>query len=339
MSKKGHLKHLYRKFLEGTHTPEEFETLIGLVKGLKDPDEKSRLTHSIWKTVQAREGAQPPVQRKRPVKKPQQPPARATQRGKKNAGPYRVAAILVATLAVAFLIYRYQRPPAQAVTVLKATAPGQKATFTLPDGTHIKLNSGSRLTYPQPFEGTVRALNLEGEAYFEVARDVRRPMVVRSGGITTTVLGTAFNIKAYPADSAVQVAVASGEVAVATTTGDVDGGAPQAYRLVANTVATYTASDKQLRTGARDVSGLVAWKDGVLRFEGENLVAVAAALERWYGVKVTLENPQIGRCRITAEFRGESLQDVLKVLKVTIGTGYALTPEGAVISGKGCPQE
>src|SRR5690606_29105984 len=90
---------------------------------------------------------------------------------------------------------------------------GQKSTITLSDGTTIKLNSGSRLRYPEAFDEGLREVHLEGEAFFDVARNEHSPFVVRTKSVTTRVLGTSFNIEAFP-DEQISVTVATGKVEV-----------------------------------------------------------------------------------------------------------------------------
>ena len=128
---------------------------------------------------------------------------------------WRVAASIAIVLGIAIVLYLSQSTTG--INYLtKSTERGQKATITLSDGSTVRLNSESSITYPESFAEEIRELELVGEAFFDIKKDQDRPFIVSSHKIETTVLGTSFNINAYDS-TAVSVALVSGKVKVNTT--------------------------------------------------------------------------------------------------------------------------
>ena len=118
--------------------------------------------------------------------------------------------LLVITFGVIFVLQQVGKTQN---LITKTTTRGQKSTITLTDGSQVRLNSESSLIYPERFEENVRSIQLVGEAFFDVARDENRPFIIKSGEVTTTVLGTSFNVSAFP-DEDIEVTVATGKVKV-----------------------------------------------------------------------------------------------------------------------------
>lgn len=343
LHKKEQIQRLYQKFLDQSITQEEFEKLLDLVKNMDDKEERSRLTYQIWKNKRARQHNRKTTlpKRKKKVFTPATggpvPEAKAYKysENRENYLVYKVIAFMV-VIAAAFLIYHMQNPgwlgDERVVYLEKATTAGQKLTVLLSDGSKVQLNSGSKLLYPEKFAKDVRQLTLEGEAFFEVVRRDQSPFKVRSGKLITTVLGTSFNIKAFPENQKIEVAVATGEVQVADA--DEKKLAPQLVR--SNTLASYNPAANKIEVQPFDVQSLIAWKEGVVKFDETRFEEVASTLQRWYGVKIMIENKRIGNCVLYGEFENTSLQSVLRMLKVAIDIEYEFTAEGVSISGNGC---
>src|SRR5690606_2771304 len=132
----------------------------------------------------------------------------------------KVFVVIVLLLTVVPLLYfktEMFKAPSQETTInwmFKETSFGQRNTVKLPDGTLVKLNSGSRIHYPEVFQDSLRLVEFEGEAFFEVAKDVTKPFVIRSGNINTMVLGTSFNLKSATVAESFELAVVTGSVKV-----------------------------------------------------------------------------------------------------------------------------
>ncbi|RYZ95824.1 MAG: hypothetical protein EOP47_25055 [Sphingobacteriaceae bacterium] len=135
---------------------------------------------------------------------------------KRSYNKWLVAASLIGMFITASWFYRYTIlnyiSPVHTLEV--AAVNGNVTHITLGDGTKIWLNGGSKLKYPETFRGKLREITIEGEAFFDVAHDADHPFIVHTGDITTQVLGTSFNIKAYPDEQLLKVDVVSGKVGI-----------------------------------------------------------------------------------------------------------------------------
>ncbi len=244
----------------------------------------------------------------------------------------RVAAISVLGLllgAAAYFVYAPQAKPTAAY-VQSIVPNGKKMTVRLADGTHVWLNAGSRFRYPKSFASATRRVFLEGEAYFEVMPDQGKPFMITSGSVTTTVLGTSFNVKAHPADSTVEVAVLTGRVSVKADS------TRQTVLLPAQK-AVYDLARNELRVEkARNPADYAAWREGGIILESVRMDGIARMLERKYGVTVRFANPATKNCRVTAKFGNVPLAKVLFAVCGAAGATYKTKGNRVVIKGKGC---
>ena len=186
---------------------------------------------------------------------------------------------------------------------------GQKSTITLTDGTRIKLNSNSKLIFPETFSAHSREVELEGEAFFEVSRDPSRPFTITSGNLKTRVLGTSFNVKAYAASNAIKVAVASGKVMV---TSDKLNGSNDELTLLPNEMAVYSKTSDELTMKSFNSLDELAWKDGVLAFKNRDINHITKELAKWYGVTFVLDKKLNYDKDYTGSFDNKSLREVLE---------------------------
>lgn len=167
--------------------------------------------------------------------------------------------------------------PAQLMAI--STPRGKDYHLTLADGTKVWLNAESRLEFPDRFNGNTREVRLQGEAYFEVKKDVKRPFIVHTDYLSTRVLGTSFDVRAYSRKDA-SVTLVSGRVQVKT--GDL------AQILSPGEQAALTGS--QLAVKAVDTYPITQWKEGFFYFDNESLFSIMQELARWYGVNVSFED-------------------------------------------------
>jgi ferric-dicitrate binding protein FerR (iron transport regulator) len=218
--------------------------------------------------------------------------------------------------------------------IAEANPKGQRSELTLPDGSRVWLNADSRLEYPETFADSVRAVSLEGEAFFEVAHNPKQPFLVRLKTGTVRVLGTSFNVRAYPGDSTVETSVLTGRVAF------IPKPKPAARPVLADTVfvlpdfkvtqSLRSARIERLPTVARRQA---AWTENRLEFHDTPLTEIARTLERWYGTPVRLEGES--QCRLTGSFPDpRSLREVMDALALTHLCEYELTRQELVIRGQ-----
>lgn len=350
MSKK-RLKQLLDKFLTDTCSEAEMEELLKLFKkaenepGIKEllddywfqlsevetediAEDKDKWFKEIYSQAITREGVM--VNNKQQWKK-----SGLFSYNNKSSQWLKVAAILVMSFCLSLFYYMLSsdNPENEVVFELKTSGLGERVQFTLPDGTRVQLNSGSRLEYPVPFSETSREVHLEGEAYLIVERDEDRPFLVYTPEMITRVLGTSFNIRSYPEDEQVIVAVSSGKVAVSEND-MLD--SEEGVILEADQWASYNLNTRILSKGSGDISSYVAWHEGVLLYHDKTLGEVAILLERWYGVSISLENEELKDCVIRGEHRNETLVNVLNAITYAFDVEYTIDGRQVLLRGEGC---
>jgi len=206
----------------------------------------------------------------------------------------------------------------------KSTKIGEKFIVTLMDGTNITLNADSKLKYPMRFGEDSREVYLEGEAYFEVAHDSSKRFIVHSGEITTTVLGTRFNINAFQNEKEIIVSLLEGSVKVSTNDliskkGDII--LSPAQQLV------YDKNDETSKVKTFDEQTAAGWKDNVLIFDNEPLEKVLIKLQRTFGVQFELADKSYNNKRIKGNFKNASFWTVAEVIKKATGLQYKTIKE------------
>lgn len=187
----------------------------------------------------------------------------------------------------------------------KVNQAGQRSSHLLPDGTKVWLNVESRMSFPEQFSDTLRQVQLEGEAYFEVAEDEKKPFVVNTVDISTVVLGTSFSVRAYPEDDEIKVALLEGKVRVQV-------GQDEARVMFPGDEIVARKEDLKVAQRAFEYVSSFGWKDGVLVFDGVGFNDFRNALEKWYGVKVEVHGKVPADWSIRARYTRESLQHVLE---------------------------
>ncbi len=209
----------------------------------------------------------------------------------------------------------------------KQTVMGEKYLATLSDGSTITLNADSKLKYPVRFTNGTRDIYLEGEAFFDVHHDSTKPFIVHSGNLSTTVLGTKFNVSAFPNEKNIAVSLVEGSVKVSKEEASVEENIVMLrpdQQLVYNKV-------KEIGTVEQfELQEATGWKDNKLVFRKEPFASVLVKLERTYGVKFELQDKSFGNQKITANFQNESLWTVSEALKKLTGLQYKTIKENNV---------
>lgn len=214
--------------------------------------------------------------------------------------------------------------------IVKETLNGQKLTVYLTDGSQVMLNAGSRMSFTKPFHPEHRTVNLEGEAFFEVATDSLRPFQVISGELATTALGTSFNIEAYPRDKNIQVSLVDGKVKVDYQQSDIKQSS-KVYFLESGEQLGYNRLRQILSKQPFDTKKILAWKQGIIYFENANQETVVKILERWYGIHIHIKGKSITAWNITAEFNNQSLKSVLTSLSYTMNFVFEIEEDQVFI--------
>jgi ferric-dicitrate binding protein FerR (iron transport regulator) len=228
---------------------------------------------------------------------------------------------------------------------------GRKGQVVLPDGSKVWLNAGSTLRYDSAsFQTSGRHVELSGEAYFDIAHDARRPFIVQSGQVRIRVLGTVFNVRAYPEDPDVETSLIRGSVEVTLEDRPDDKYIlrPHEKLVVSNgtagAVQQLAGLDSQAeirvplvsvrRITVADSGKLIhetAWVDNKLVFRSEDFSALAARMERHFGVRIRFDNPERQSLNFTGIFTTETIGQALEAMRLVHPFEYSLDNENVLI--------
>jgi ferric-dicitrate binding protein FerR (iron transport regulator) len=187
----------------------------------------------------------------------------------------------------------------------------------------VWLNNSSKLHYPVKY-GKQREVKLEGEGYFEVAKNPDKPFIVNAGDIDVKVLGTKFNVMSYPDDERIEVALLTGSVELYKT--EQNGENEFMANLTPGSLARYNKAGRNMSVYVTDVKRHVAWKDGKLCFYETPLKEVAIEMERWYNCEIDIVSEELSNIHLTATFEGENLEQALKLMSLAAPTRYEIIP-------------
>lgn len=205
---------------------------------------------------------------------------------------------------------------------------GKVSAFLLPDSTQVWLSTGSDLHYDQNFT-TNRRVRLQGEAFFEVRKNPEFPFEISTNTLMTKVLGTSFNLRAYPGED-IGLSVYSGKVQF----GQPDSG-NDVFLLTKNQSISWSYSTGFSAIESFDSALDPDWKSGMFRFENASLEEIVTALRRWYPVEFELGGEH-GSCRFSGEFLRSSLEQVLEVLSYTLNLSYQIHENTIQIKSTPC---
>lgn len=232
------------------------------------------------------------------------------------------AAAMIAMLVTAFGWFFLMKD--KAPESLNIATTNNTTEQLLPDGTKVFLNYNSTLTYPKVFNGDLRTVSLQGEAFFDVKRDTERPFVIQANGTEIRVLGTSFNVKAYK-EAPVRVDVATGKVRVSKDQHRVELVKGQGAEVLKDSIRSLQAN-----------MNLMGYRTQVYEFNAADLVDVVSSIRDGYHVDVRLSNDKIAQCRLTIRFEKEPVDATLSVIAETLDLN--LRKEGKVywLDGNGC---
>jgi ferric-dicitrate binding protein FerR (iron transport regulator) len=239
------------------------------------------------------------------------------------------AAIAAAIAAIAVGVWLFSPSLFQSPLETVVTAQGERRKVLMPDGSQIWLNQSSTLSYLKDF--TNRAVNLEGEAFFEVKKDPTHPFVIKSGKLQTRVLGTSFNIRAYPTEQKIKVSVVTGKVEVS-----IPSAKTSTLLLLPGDAGVYNKKEQVLDTATTAVNP-IAWKEQQLIFQSAPLKKVIPILEDYFNTTIKVANPVLLECSFTASFQYDSLETIFSVLQEAL-LGIKVEKQNGeyVLSGLGC---
>lgn len=193
------------------------------------------------------------------------------------------------------------------------TPAGSRTMITMEDGTKIWMNAKSKVTYPSHFSGKSREIEMEGEAYFEVKKDKKRPFRIKTAEINIEVLGTSFNVKSYPEEKRITTTLVEGKVAIWRS-------GNQSHRVDLSPLqkAIYNRTNQSINKSdisAEHLNGITGWMNNKMIFENETFGSIAVKLERSYNAEIVFEDPEISKHRFSGTFEGMSIEQALNALQ------------------------
>lgn len=195
---------------------------------------------------------------------------------------------------------------------------GQRSEISLYDGTKVWLNSGTELKFPLVFDGDQRKVYVKGEAFFDVARDVNKPFIVNTGQMDIEVLGTRFDVCAYPDDEEFYSTLEEGKIrAVNNVTGE-------EVSLLPGMQATLDLNAQKFSVQHVNTRLYTSWKENMLRFENAPFAEVIKRMERWYDVKIHVDEQINTGERYTMTIKTESLREMLRLVSFTTPITYEI---------------
>lgn len=188
------------------------------------------------------------------------------------------------------------------------TARGEEYQLILPDGSKVWLNSASSLRFPAEFKGTERNVELTGEAYFEIAKDKKKPFIVKIRQVKVEVLGTHFNVMSYQDEGEIKTTLLEGAVKIASG---------NTHNVLKPGEQAIVASSNKIEIRHADTEQAVAWKDGYFKFNKQDIRYIMRQLARWYDIDVVYEGEIPADLFVGKIRRREHITEVLKIFELS----------------------
>lgn len=239
----------------------------------------------------------------------------------------RYAAVLIALVGISALSYfwgeqNFLGPSSKTKCTSVITDNGQISKIILPDSSIVWLNSGTTLTYDNNYSFNNRDLKLSGQAFLEVKKNKNLPLVVSSGNLMVKVLGTKFDVNAYPDDNKIKVTLVSGKVELLNSTDNSFN-----YKLNPGEMAEFESQTSRVEIKVVESKNYSQWKDGELIFIDTPMAEVFKRLERKFDIKIEVNNPKVYKSVFNAKFKNESLKEILDYIQFSCPVYYQLISE------------
>jgi ferric-dicitrate binding protein FerR (iron transport regulator) len=232
--------------------------------------------------------------------------------------------------------------------------PGSKSKIVLPDGTVVRLNGSSKLSYHKDFNKKFREVYLDGEAYFDVTKNAKHPFIVHTSSIDIRVLGTSFNVKSYDQDSTIETTLLRGSIEVFNKN---DESAPKVI-LKPNEKLVFRKIDDEINQANKKMiaesSTIIpdgnisictlpankpdslkeetSWLYNKLLIDNDDFLKMAQKMERWYGVKIKILSPQLEKYHFKGIFDNETVEEALHALQLTVKFRYKINDDVITIT-------
>jgi transmembrane sensor len=193
-----------------------------------------------------------------------------------------------------------------------STENGQRSKVVLPDSSIVWLNSGTTVSYPDDFSDQNRKVVLKGQAFFQVTHKNNDPFFVQANGLVVRVLGTRFDINAYPQEDEIAVVLESGKIELTHQERK-----SFSYTMKPGEKATLSLSDdSKLKVSSVDASVYSSWKDGKIIFRNSPMKNVVEQLRRWYNVDIEIADPEVYNSVYTGTIKNESYEEIFRLIGI-----------------------
>lgn len=230
----------------------------------------------------------------------------------------KIAAVALIVAVASYSLLKVPSSMPEPVSLSRVIVPnGSQSTVILADGSTVKLNAGSELVYPSQFDDAERKVELKGEAYFQVKHNAHHPFIVSAGELDVKVLGTEFNVMAYPDADRIETTLVTGSVALNTK------GADQSGQVFLRPGQKAIFKDGHLDVSPANLEMETTWTEKGFYFQSTSFEELVRRLERWYDVDIVIDNNAFEDITFTGKFRNkESIWQVLDVIKMTTPINY-----------------
>lgn len=246
-------------------------------------------------------------------------------------------ALICVLLSLSIYYFNYHNDTSEGVRVEITAGKGVRKEIKLPDGTQVRLNSESKLSYQMDMQShKQRNVVLTGEAFFKVAHDKERPFLLKTNNLAIKVLGTEFNVKDYPDDAKTETTLMEGSIELT-----INGRSDQKFllkpseklALVENKNKSAAKDNRSVlmienispvKVGNTEYIEEISWTENKFVFQNESFEELLPKLERWYNVRIVLEDPKIRSYRFTGIFINEDITQALEAMQLIKSFHYKL---------------
>ena len=232
-------------------------------------------------------------------------------------------------LLVSVGLYWWNSGTASSALVIVQTENQEQQEHLLPDGSQVWLNGNSKLTYDKAFN--TRIVQLEGEAFFDVIKKDGALFEIVSGEAKTIVLGTSFNVRAYPEENRIEVTVETGVVELQESEK-----ATNKINIAAGKSGYYDKQTEQTKIKEEKVINAPAWKTKELVFDEVQMESIITALERYFDINIEVENKAILNCNLNGKYPNPNLEDMINIMSYALDLKVEHKDSMYYISGTGC---
>lgn len=298
------IRYLFRQYLANKCSRKELEEFFSLIRASGNDEVLRGLIKKVYEDAEQTPSIQTFVNEHGSLilsEKAGAPPFAIPRNRPRRRLVLAAVILLLAAAPLLWLVKTPGRPHGAAVAAIltkKTTEPSEYKYLLLPDSTQVWLNASSTLEFPEHFGAGKREVSLSGEAYFDVRHSEKAPFVIHTGKISTTVLGTSFNIKAYPDRQHVVISVSTGKVRVSYDNRSL-------ATLVKGQQVKVNSRLNTVEEKKIEPADVAAWQQGNMSYDDEALEDIVADLERLYNVKIRIDNDSIRTLRVSTSFRRE----------------------------------